>query len=181
MLDGNSHLSCWVWVHSLRGVRSCERRKPVGLSGKIGLLKIQKNVRVLVKDINQRQFITARKRSFYTYLSFCSQMYPSMHWGRGCLPRGWQTPPWADTHPWADTPRQRHPLSRHPLGKCRPPPPDGHWSGWYTSCWNEFLFKTSCTPILCRIVNCCYSLRAYSHQIITNSTHCSVTSELETH
>ena len=34
MSDGNPHLGCWVYVHSLRGVRNCWGKKQVDLSGK---------------------------------------------------------------------------------------------------------------------------------------------------
>ena len=56
---------------------------------------------------------------------------------------GWQTPS------WADLPRQT-PLGRHSCRqtRCRQTPPlaadtppqNGHWSGWYASYWNAFLF-----------------------------------------
>ena len=46
----------------------------------------------------------------------------------------------ADT-PKADTPEGDTPSDRHPtLWRQTPPPQNNHWSGWYASYWNAFLF-----------------------------------------
>ena len=88
---------------------------------------------------------------FYRAQRSCGKVMFSQH----ALGR---TPPRADTPP-GQTPR--------------PPPPDGHCSGWYASCWNAFLCFTKVKLYnheLCVVVHWfhyyhfyCFSLKTDKH------------------
>ena len=80
----------------------------------------------LVNHIFTVRSVVAERLCFQRLLSFCSQVYPSMHWGRQppadpspWADTHWQTPSRADTN-WEDTPRLTPP-GKHPPGQTPPP------------------------------------------------------------